>query len=101
MEFHLLDIVVAECTAILKLFAGEDQALLVGWDAFLVLDLGLDVVDGVAGLDLEGDRLAREGLDEAVASMLECLLFHRLCWCGRHGRVAGWSYICTVGFVSL
>ena len=30
----------------------------------LVLDLGLDIVDGVRGLNLEGDGLAREGLDE-------------------------------------
>lgn len=28
------------------------------------LDLGLDIVDGVRGLNLEGDRLTREGLDE-------------------------------------
>ena len=28
------------------------------------MDLGLDIVDCVAGFDLEGDRLAREGLDE-------------------------------------
>ena len=28
------------------------------------LDLGLDVVDGVRGFDLEGDGLARKGLDE-------------------------------------
>ena len=31
---------------------------------FLVLDFGLDIVDGVAALDLEGDGLPREGLDE-------------------------------------
>ena len=30
----------------------------------LVLDLGLDIVDGVRGLNLEGDGLAREGLYE-------------------------------------
>jgi hypothetical protein len=30
----------------------------------LVLDLGLDIVDGVGRLHLEGDSLAREGLDE-------------------------------------
>jgi hypothetical protein len=30
----------------------------------LVLDLGLDVVDGVRRLHLEGDRLTRKGLDE-------------------------------------
>jgi hypothetical protein len=31
---------------------------------FLVLDFGLDVVDGVAALDLESDRLPGQGLDE-------------------------------------
>jgi hypothetical protein len=30
----------------------------------LVLDLGLDIVDGVRGLNLEGDGFAREGLHE-------------------------------------
>ena len=28
------------------------------------LNLGLDILDGVAGLHLQGDRLARQGLDE-------------------------------------
>ena len=32
----LLDIVVAKSAAILELLAGEDQSLLVGWDALLV-----------------------------------------------------------------
>jgi hypothetical protein len=31
---------------------------------FLVLDLGLDIVDGVAALDLKGDGLPGQGLDE-------------------------------------
>ena len=43
----LLDVVVAESAAVLELLAGEDQALLVWWDSLLVLDLGLDIVDGV------------------------------------------------------
>jgi hypothetical protein len=30
----------------------------------LTLDLGLDIVNGVRGLNLEGDSLTREGLDE-------------------------------------
>ena len=63
---YLLNIVVGERTAIFELFAGEDQTLLVGWDAFLVLDLALDVIDRVGRLDLKGDGLAREGLDEAA-----------------------------------
>ena len=54
----LLDVVVGKGSTILELLAGEDQSLLVGWDAFLVLDLGLDIVDGIGGLDLEGDGLA-------------------------------------------
>jgi hypothetical protein len=61
----LLDVVVREGTAIFELLASEDQALLVGWDALLVLDLGLDIVDGIGRLHLKGDSLAREGLDEA------------------------------------
>jgi hypothetical protein len=60
----LLDVIVGEGAAILELLAGEDEALLVGRDTLLILDLGLHVVDGVGGLDFEGDRLAGEGLDE-------------------------------------
>jgi hypothetical protein len=59
-----LNVVVRQGPAILQLFAGEDQPLLVGRDALLVLDLGLDILDGVRGLHLEGDGLAREGLHE-------------------------------------
>jgi len=55
----LLDVVVGESAAILKLLAGKDQALLVWRNAFLVLNLGLDIVDGIGRLDLEGDGLAR------------------------------------------
>ena len=54
----LLDVVIGESAAILKLLAGENQALLVRRDTLLVLDLALDVVDGVRGLDLKGDGLA-------------------------------------------
>jgi len=59
----LLDVVIGESAAILKLLAGENQALLVRRDTLLVLDLALDVVDGVRGLDLKGDGLAGERLN--------------------------------------
>ena len=36
------------------------------------LDLGLDVLDGVRGLHLEGDGLAREGLDEDLHGCAGC-----------------------------
>merc|ERR1719473_893122 len=67
----LLDVVVAQCAAILELLAGEDEALLVRRDALLVLDLGLDIVDGVGALDLERDRLARQRLDEDLHATTE------------------------------
>ena len=60
----LLDVVVGEGTAILQLLASEDQALLIGRDALLILDLALNVVDGIAGLDLKGDGLASESLND-------------------------------------
>jgi len=60
----LLDVVVGEGSAVFKLLSGEDESLLVWWDTFLVLDLGLDVFNGVCWLDIEGDGLTSEGLDE-------------------------------------
>ena len=61
--------VVRKRAAILELLAGEDKTLLVGGDTLLVLDLGLDVVDSVGRLDLEGDGLAREAV---VSGDLAC-----------------------------
>ena len=70
----LLDVVVRQGTAVLELLAGEDQALLVRRDALLVLDLALDIVDGVRGLHLKGDGLAREGLDEAAGGRVSIIV---------------------------
>merc|ERR1719419_1507270 len=60
----LLDVVVREGSSILELFTSEDQSLLLRWDAFLVLDFCLDILDGVIGLDVQGNRFSGEGLDE-------------------------------------
>ena len=70
---YLLDVVVGKSAAILELLAGENQTLLIRGNAFLVLDLGLDIVDSVARLHLKGDGLARQGLHEAVGSMVSIL----------------------------
>ena len=64
----LLDVVVTEGAAIFKLLASEDQTLLIGRDALLVLDLSLDIIDSVRRLDLESDSFARKGLDENLHS---------------------------------
>jgi hypothetical protein len=64
-----LDVVVRKSASILELLSSEDQSLLVRGNSLLVLDLGLDIVDRIRGLDLKGDGLAREGLDEAVDAL--------------------------------
>ena len=80
-----------------ELFAGENQTLLIRWNTFLVLNLCLDIFNGVRRLDLvtkvrsplvtldartadatyfEGDRLTREslkrGTNERVQYPIEC-----------------------------
>ena len=53
---------VGEGAAVLELLAREDEALLVGRDALLVLDLLLHVLDRVRRLDVQRDGLARQCL---------------------------------------
>lgn len=60
----LLDVVIAQRASVLQLLTGEDKTLLVRWDTFLVLDLRLDIIDGVRWLNVQRDRLTREGLYE-------------------------------------
>jgi len=54
----LLDIVIRKGAAILELLASEDQTLLIWGNTLLVLDLSLDIFDGVRRLNLEGDGLS-------------------------------------------
>ena len=75
------DVVVRERAAVLQLLAREDEALLVGRDALLVLDLLLHVVDRVGRLDVERDGLAREGLDEDLCGRYAVIVCICVC-CG-------------------
>ena len=54
----LLNVVVREGATILQLLSSEDQTLLIWGNSLLVLDLGLDVLDGVRGLDIQSNRLS-------------------------------------------
>jgi len=67
----LLDVVVGESSSILELLSSEDESLLVWWDTLLILDLGLDVLDGVSWLDIKGDGLTSESLDEDLHTTSE------------------------------
>ncbi|KFQ43020.1 hypothetical protein N333_00852, partial [Nestor notabilis] len=60
----LLDVVVRQGAPIFQLLASKYQPLLVRGDAFLVLDLGLHILNSITRLDLKGDGLASEGLHE-------------------------------------
>jgi len=67
----LLDIVIRKSSAILKLLAGKDESLLIGGDALLVLNLSLDILDGVRSLDVQGNSLASQSLDEDLHATAE------------------------------
>ena len=60
----LLNVVVGQRAAILELLAATDQTLVICVDALLILDLGLQVVNGVASLDIKVDGIACHSLDE-------------------------------------
>jgi len=60
----LLDVVVGKSSSVLELLSSEDESLLIGGDTFLILDLGLDVFNGVGWLHIKSDGLASQGLDE-------------------------------------
>merc|ERR550534_121212 len=59
-----LDVVVGQGAAILQLFAGKDETLLIWGNSLFVLDLGLHVLNGVGRLHFKSDGLASQGLDE-------------------------------------
>merc|ERR1711871_116590 len=63
-----LDVVILESSAVLELLASEDESLLIWGNSFLVLNLGLDSLDGIGLLNLKGDGLSGESLDEDLHS---------------------------------
>ena len=70
----LLNVVVRQSAAILQLLASKDQTLLVRWDALLVLDLLLHVVNGVRWLHIKSDGLASQSCNSLVSDMIHVML---------------------------
>ena len=71
LEYGLiLDVVVRQRPAILKLKL-EDQTLMVCRNSFLFLDLGLDIVDSIGCLNVQGDGLACRHLDVYLHAFAE------------------------------
>ena len=59
-----LDIIVSESPAILQLLPCKDETLLVGGNTLLVLNLGLDTLDGITALDIQCNGLSCQSLHE-------------------------------------
>ena len=66
----LLNVVVRESFSILKLLAGKDQPLLIWMDAFYLMNLVLDRLNSVGGVDVKRDRFARECLNRYLRASL-------------------------------
>merc|ERR1719199_523610 len=71
----LLDIVIGQSATVFQLLTGKDQSLLIGWDALLVLDLRLDVVNGIARFNIESDGLTRQCFDKYLHGCCFVLTF--------------------------
>jgi len=67
----LLNVVVGEGAAILQLFAGKDQPLLIWGNTFLVLDLCFNVLNGVRRLNLKSNGLASQSFDKNLHATTE------------------------------
>jgi len=59
-----LDVVIREGTSILELFTSKNQSLLIGWNSFLVLNLLLHIIDGVAWLNIKSDSFTSKSFNK-------------------------------------
>jgi len=64
----LLDVVVRQGAPIFQLLSCEDETLLVRGNTFLILNLGLNILYGVRGLNLQGDSFTSQGLHKDLHS---------------------------------
>ena len=60
----LLDVVVRESATVLELLSRKNKTLLIRWNALLILNLGLDVVDGIGWFYIQSNGFTSEGLYE-------------------------------------
>jgi len=67
----LLNIVVAQGSSIFQLLSSEDKSLLIGWDSFLILNLGLDILNGISRLNIKSDGLSSQSLYEDLHTSSE------------------------------
>merc|ERR1712158_108746 len=66
-----LDVIIRKSSSIFQLFTSEDETLLIWWNAFLILDFGLDIFNGVRWLNLKGDSFSSQGFDKNLHTSSE------------------------------
>ena len=63
-------------SSILKLLSCEDESLIVWWISFLILDVGLDIIDDAALFNIKSNYLSSQSLDK------DLLLSTSIFWVG-------------------
>ena len=59
-----LDVVIRQGSSVFQLLSSKDESLLIRGDTFFVLNLGLNVFDGIRWLDIKSNSFTRQSLDE-------------------------------------
>lgn len=72
----LLDVIIGQGAAILKLLSSEDQTLLVWGDAFFILNFALYIIDGIRRFHLQGNSLSCEGFDNCLYEFVSPFIFY-------------------------
>ena len=78
----LSDVVVGHGAVAIELLSSENKALRISRNALALSDLGLDCVDAVSGLDIDGDGLAGESTNEDLHDLV----------------VVGYKLICLIDY---
>ena len=66
-----LDVIVGESSAIFKLLSSEDESLLIRWDTFCILNVSLDIFNGICWLNIKCDGFTSKCLDEDLHTSSE------------------------------
>merc|ERR1711957_238866 len=67
----LLDVIVAQGTSVFQLLSSKDETLLIRRNSFLILNLGLDIINGIRWFNIQSDSLSSECFDENLHSSSE------------------------------
>ena len=96
----ILDAVILQRPVVLELLPSEDQSLLVGGDALLVLEVRLVVAEAVGGLDAQRERQALEGLDKELRAAAQAQHLCTTVW-PKHQLTAVHGHFATTMMVML